>query len=209
MIEKFTLLFLSLLIILAGCASGVYMRKDIGEREIKKVVVLSFSDKTARIARIPIRQWGSLLDGEILADLFTAEVVRQGKFEVIERSQILKVAPELKPPNKEGTLLDVNAATEIGRLVGADGVFIGSFAIGNIKKRRTGLRGVISFTVRLVEVKTGSVVISGSKTVKGRFAVPFEFAKKGLREIARQIGKAEAEGEAREAEMREEEMPEE
>ncbi len=189
---KGKLVLISLLILLTGCAGrglrDVYVIKDIEEQGIKKVVVLDFSDRTARAARMPVRQWKSLLDGQILADLFTAELLTLEKYEVIERSQILKIAPGLRPPGEKEVLLDVNAATQIGRLVGADGVFIGSFAIGNIKKRRRGLQGIISFTVRLVEVKTGRIVISGSKTLKGRFTVPFEFAKKGLREIARQIG---------------------
>ena len=106
-----------------GCAPKVATQvtmpaKDQEAAEIKKVAVLPFDGNYGKQASV-----------EIENVLTSADVKGQKYFTVVDRQNIQKVMSEQKL--QTSGIVDVNTAVKLGKIIGAEGVYIGSADISN------------------------------------------------------------------------------
>jgi TolB-like protein len=90
-----------------------------------------------------------------LTDMFIAELGQIPAFNVIERTRLTQLANELALPDLAG--LDADTVQQIGRLLGAQVLYLGSF---------TTIPGRFSLSGRLVRVETGEIITATSAHVK-------------------------------------------
>ncbi|OGR87952.1 MAG: hypothetical protein A3A86_06100 [Elusimicrobia bacterium RIFCSPLOWO2_01_FULL_60_11] len=95
--------------------------------------------------------------------MLTTELMATGKFDVVERSRIKKMLEE-QHFGLTGAV-DAETAQKVGKLIGAQGIMIGS--VGEYgRKISTDLRGgmlsTLSLSARLISVETGLVIWSAS-----------------------------------------------
>jgi curli biogenesis system outer membrane secretion channel CsgG len=156
MIMKFKVLITTFLLFsFFGCGHS-YNRFFVGWPEginrMKSVAVMPFENLTS----FPNA-------GEIVSELFTAELYTSGRFKVLESEQIKRILDEkgIELPR----VIDRSFAQEIGAILGVDGVFIGSVSEYWYRIRMEETREeepAVGFNVRLVDVKTGAVVWASS-----------------------------------------------
>jgi hypothetical protein len=94
----------------------------------------------------------------VITDIFTNQIQANGKYRVMERSQMEKVLKEQGFQNS-GACSSTECAVEIGRLLSIDKMFIGS--IGKLGKTWV-------MNVRLISVQTGEILSNVSKQVLGK-----------------------------------------
>ncbi len=90
-------------------------------------------------------KWAQFEQG--LADGFADSFARDGRFRVVERSQLDKAMTELKL-NASGAV-DPATAQQVGKLIGAKYLVVGSFQI---------FEGVMRLSARMIRVETGEIV---------------------------------------------------
>lgn len=134
----------------SGGSSSVYVAKNAGD--IKKVAVMPFKASTELI-------------GTSVSDLFVTEVLRTGRYELVERSQLGKVLNETELALSG---LSVSKAAEVGNMLGADGVIIGTVDEYGKNAESGHAYPVVGVTVRLVDCKTGGIVWNASDAKKAR-----------------------------------------
>lgn len=144
-------------VIAAGCCCGGRQRDYFdstrtganiyvspGHHEIKKVALLPFRAPTELI-------------GASVADLFVTELLRAGKYELVERSQMSKVLGET-----ELSLAGLSnaKAIEAGKMMGAEGVIIGTVD----EYTKTAVKGktfpVVGVSARLIDCQSGKIIWS-------------------------------------------------
>lgn len=126
----------------AGADSNVYVAP--GHSTIKKIAVMPFKAETELI-------------GSSVSDQVVTELLRTGRYDLIERSQIARVLGE-----QELALAGLSAgrAAEVGAMLGADGVVIGT--VTEYGKIAAGGKTYASVGIacRLIDTRTGKVVWS-------------------------------------------------
>jgi len=94
----------------------------------------------------------------VVTEIFTNQIQANGKYRVMERSQMDKILSEQGFQNS-GACNSSQCAVEIGRLLSIDKMFIGS--IGKL--------GETWFVnVRIIDIKTGEILSTVSKQVRGK-----------------------------------------
>ncbi|MBN1269976.1 MAG: hypothetical protein JXB04_10325 [Kiritimatiellae bacterium] len=111
---------------------------------IEKVAIMPFKGPTELI-------------GSSVADLFVTEILRSGKYKLLERSQMAQVLGE-----SELALagLSTAQAVQLGSMAGADGVMIGTVVEYGTVAARGHAYPVVSVSVRLIDCQSGQVVWS-------------------------------------------------
>ncbi len=105
-----------------------------------------------RLAILPLEaQDVSETDASIATQYLTTEIIRQGRFWVLEREYMAKI---LEEQAMVLAFTDIEDAVEIGRMLAAERVIAGSVT-------RSG--GNYILTVRMIDVKEGSVIASTSE----------------------------------------------
>jgi PBP1b-binding outer membrane lipoprotein LpoB len=94
----------------------------------------------------------------VVTDIFTNQIQANGKYRVMERSQMNKILNEQGFQNS-GICNSTECAVEIGRLLSIDKMFIGS--IGKL-----GESWVIN--IRMINIRTGEILSNLSKQVMGK-----------------------------------------
>jgi curli biogenesis system outer membrane secretion channel CsgG len=94
----------------------------------------------------------------VITDIFTNQIQANGKYRVMERSQMNKILSEQGFQNS-GACNSTECAVEIGRLLSIDKMFIGS--IGKLGESWF-------INVRLIDIKTGEILSNLSKKVLGK-----------------------------------------
>ena len=126
------------------------------------VYVSPFASDIDRVAILPFKAPTELV-GTSVSDLFVTEMLRAGRYTLLERSQMAKVLSE-----SELALSGLSAAqaVEVGQMIGADGVIIGTV----IEYGTTAYKGhaypVVSVSVRLIDTKSSQVVWSVDLAVR-------------------------------------------
>lgn len=131
-------------------------------------IVISRHVDPDNIRRIAIFKMDRLSyrDGDKISDLLTHELLRLG-YDVVERTEIEKLIKEQKLG--ASGFVDPDQAVAIGKMAGADSIVIGSGALedrnGDVLKY---------FTVKIIDLKSGSVVITANlvknQSIKGAVA---------------------------------------
>lgn len=161
---------LFLIAMLAGCG-GVQLQVAPKEKlsgNIKTIAIMEFAD---------VRQAKEKEDYDnpsmIIQEKMISSLVNQGFFRVIDRQQLEKVIAEQKL--QMSGIVDNNSAVEIGKILGADGIMVGSIT----EYGRTIYPKVrLTVNVRVIEVKTG--LVKWATEIKGRkanYAYPIELLK--------------------------------
>ncbi|MFQ5869260.1 MAG: CsgG/HfaB family protein, partial [Candidatus Zixiibacteriota bacterium] len=125
----------------------------------KRVAVFSFQDKT---------DYGQGNVGEGMADMLTTELVKSGKYRVIERSQIEAVMQEQKL-GLTGAVTS-NTASQLGKLLGVELAVFGSVTEFGQKEESKGIgfgkrkfganqiKARVAIDVRIVNVEIGEIL---------------------------------------------------
>ena len=165
---------LSLVSVMAfsGCAArmGVKMKQDVSANETKKVTskytgprrrvgVVDFENKTA---------YGQQRLGQSASDILITELVKTGKFIVVERDRMHKLMEEQKL-GLTGAI-DGATAAQMGKILGLNAVVTG--AISNFGTRTTGSdyllaqskrqEATCTVDVRVVDAETGQILYADS-----------------------------------------------
>lgn len=153
----------------------------------KRVAVFEFEDKTDH----RWRWWTGQPVGQGMADMLTTELVKSGKYQVIERQAIEQIFKE-QQLGQSGAVTAQSAA-EVGKLLGVELAIIGAVTEfghkksdigGFIKKKGFGL-GVqtaaasVGIDIRFVDTNTGEIIAADN--------IRKEKSKKGLKVDTRQL----------------------
>lgn len=141
---------------LAGCASSsddAYFRKT----ETEANVYLSPAAKKAnKVAVLPFKAPTELI-GVSVADLWVTEVLRSGRYELVERSQLNQVLNEAELALSG---LSAQRAAEMGQMMGADAVIVGTVDEYATVAHRGKTYPVVGITARLIDCASGKVLWS-------------------------------------------------
>ncbi|HAL92360.1 MAG TPA: hypothetical protein DCM68_04975 [Verrucomicrobia bacterium] len=140
---------------LAGCASptGKYF-KDVDDEA--NLYVTPGHGKIHKVAIMPFRAPTELI-GNSVSDMMVTEMLHAERYELVERSQMAQVLNE-----SELSLagLSTAKAVEIGNMLGADGVIIGTVdEYGTVAQRGRSFP-VVGVSARLIDCASGKVVWS-------------------------------------------------
>ena len=139
----------------AGCATTEenYFR-DMTSRA--NVYVAPVPSPIKKIAIMPFKAQTELI-GISVSDLFVTEMLRAGRYELVERSQMAKVLSE-----SELALAGLSAAraAEVGNMLGAEGVVIGTVDEYATVAQRGHPYPVVGMTARLIDCTSGKVMWS-------------------------------------------------
>jgi curli biogenesis system outer membrane secretion channel CsgG len=109
-----------------------------------------------KVAIMPFKAPTELI-GSAVSDLFVTEVLRAGQYTLVERSQMSKVLSE-----SELAMAGLSAAqaVEVGAMLGADGVVIGTVDEYGTVATKGHPFPVVAISARLIDTKSGKVVWS-------------------------------------------------
>ncbi len=126
----------------AGGDSNVFVAP--GHAEVRKVAVMPFKAPTELI-------------GVSVSDQVLTELLRTGCYELVERGQMAKVLSE-----SELALAGLSAAkaAEVGKMLGADGVVIGTVDEYSMVAHRGGTYPAVGISARLIDCASGKVMWS-------------------------------------------------
>jgi len=147
--------WLALMLLLTGCAgsSGGKANVFVGEGHdaIRKVTVLPFKAPTELI-------------GASVSDLLTTELMKIGRYELIERGQLSAVLGETEV-SLSG--LTAGQAAQLGKLVGANGVIVGTVSEYENVAQSGNTYPVVGVSARLIDSTSGRIIWSINKTGRG------------------------------------------
>lgn len=147
------------LFLLASCASTghdpYFMR---AESAANVYVAPGKGFNVGKVAVMPFKAETELI-GSSVGDMFTTELLRASRYDVLERSQISRVLSET-----ELALAGVSAAKaiEAGNMLGADGVVIGTVDEYSAVAARGHPYPVVGLSVRMIDCKTGEILWTAS-----------------------------------------------
>lgn len=157
---------------LTGCAAktGVKMKQDVSANVTEKVTskytgpkrrvgVIDFENKSA---------YGQNRLGQAASDILITELVKTGKFIVVERDKMNKLLEEQKL-GLSGAI-DANTAAQMGKILGLSAIVTG--AISNFGVRTTGSdyllaqskrqESTCTVDIRVVDAETGQILLADS-----------------------------------------------
>jgi len=154
---------------LTGCglpagAARVEVNPDIADFKVKTVAILPLEGKP--VTKEVEEFWGWSRhnfpnSGEMISDVLATELVGVRGFHYIERAQVRKVLEEQGFSLSE--LVSKKTPSDIGRLLGADAVVLGTVSMMEFRETVLGVRAVtLSFSVRMVHTETGDVLWSAN-----------------------------------------------
>jgi len=98
---------------------------------------------------------------EAVGEIMRTEIIATGKYRVIERAQLARVMEE--HALQMSGLVDTSTIAELGKLVGADFVAVGSVS---------GLGGTYTISVRYIDVETAEAVLGRTETATNEAELP-------------------------------------
>lgn len=130
------------------------------------VYVAPVASAVRTVAIMPFQAPTELI-GASVSDLFVTEILRSGRYQLVERSQLSKVLQEAEI-GLSG--LTDNRAVELGKMLGADGVILGSVDEYGMVARKGQSYPVVGLSVRLIDTQTGRVMWSAGLASTARRA---------------------------------------
>lgn len=121
--------------------------------------------KKTKIAVLDFQQQGNLSDsadmGKIVAEWLITALVKEGRFDVIERRLLSKVLDEQKIG--ASGVVDARSASQLGKVLGAKVVITGSVLQ---------FQNIVEVNARIIEVESGSII--AAESAKSTSAVALE-----------------------------------
>lgn len=122
-----------------------------------------------------------------MSDLFVTELMKAGRYELIERGQLSNVLGET---DIRLSGLTQNQAVQAGRLAGADAVVIGTVSEYENIAQGGRTRPVVGISVRLIEANTGHVLWSVDHAGRGnKGETPAQQARVVVREMVQALNR--------------------
>ncbi len=130
----------------------------------KRVAVFTFEDKSDHA----YSWWGGKSAGEGMADMLTTELVKSGKYSVIERMEISKVIEEQQLG--QSGMVTPQSAAEVGKMLGVELAIMGSITEFGYSQKEMGGRvkgfglgtkkqsSTVAVDVRFVNTTTGEIL---------------------------------------------------
>lgn len=198
------------LAVLAAAAGGLTSgtARALAQEEARpRIAVLDFGNASA------FTYWGDRL-GEAAADELTTQLVKTGKFHVMDRRRLRAILADSDLELRGA--VDPNVAVEIGRLLGVQAIVTGTITrfdvegrggkLGPVSTRHSKVESVLD--VRLVNATTGAVMLVADGDGKERFrlavlddsdlsssysaGVAQESLRPAVKEAARKIGRSDS-----------------
>lgn len=145
-----------------GCASShrdPYFA-DVDSRA--NVYVAPVSSSIYRVAIVPFKAPTELI-GSSVSDMFVTEFLRAGRYTLVERSQMGQVLGEAELAS---TGMSDSQAMELGNMMGADGVILGTVDEYGSATSRGRTYPVVGIAVRLIDCKSGKVMWSADMAAR-------------------------------------------
>ncbi|MHB0996232.1 MAG: CsgG/HfaB family protein [Elusimicrobiales bacterium] len=172
--------FLAAVLLLAACApsKSVRTQQTLSVSETEKVEsavtgpkrrigVVEFENKSA---------YGQGRLGGAASDILVTELVKSGKFIVVERDRLNKIMEEQKFQSQG--MIDAQTAVKIGQVLGLEAIVVGSVSQFGVKKEGSDYLlaqskqqvAEVSVDLRLIDVQSGQVILadSGKGTAKSK-----------------------------------------
>lgn len=137
------------------CLSAVIMAPAAMAKSKSTIVVMNMQNKT---------KIGGIALGDGASDMMTTALVKTRKFDVIEREKLKSILKEQKLG--ETGLVDQSRAAQMGKLLGAQFVVVGSITEYGMSKQSGGVAGIsgsktiyrTSVDIRIIDATTGKIV---------------------------------------------------
>jgi len=141
-------------VLLTACAANVVLRQAPN------------ADKRFRVAVLPFKPYpGYPNSGELAYEAFSTYILEIEGYSVVDRGALEEIIKEQKL-GQSGTI-DQSKAVEIGKLLGAQGVVLGSVTEYVERNYLLFPPAKVSLTARMVNTETSEVEWTASKTVGG------------------------------------------
>ena len=146
-----------------GCASAdheYFMETE----SAANVYVAPYAADIQKVAIMPFKAPTELI-GMSVSDLFVTEMLRAGRYTLVERSQLARVLNE-----SELSLAGLSdaEAIQVGAMAGADAVIVGTVPEYSTVAKRGKTYPVVSISARLIDCETGEIVWSTDLAVRSR-----------------------------------------
>jgi fibronectin type 3 domain-containing protein/TolB-like protein len=141
---------------LAGCATDNLESYFKNVDPKTNVYVAPTGSPVEKVAIMPFKAPTELI-GTSVSDMFVTELLHMNRFHLVERSQMANVLGE-----SELALagLSESKAAEVGNMLGADAVLVGTVDEYNTIARRGNAIPVVGVSVRMIDCKSGRVLCS-------------------------------------------------
>lgn len=168
-------------LLLSGCASNSQKAYFMNTKTEANVFVNRKPPKIHKVALLPFKAPTELI-GASVSDFFVTEMLKAGRYELVERSQMAKVLGET-----ELSLAGLSSAKaiEAGKMLGAEGVIVGTVDEYTEVARRGKTYPVVGVSVRLIECSSGKIVwsVDIAKRAQDKYATLPGHARKVIHEM--------------------------
>ena len=134
-----------------------------GTRSDANVYVAPVASSIHKIAILPLKAPTELI-GSSVADIVVTEMMRAGRYTLVERGQMSQVLGEAELALAG---LSESAAVEVGKMMGADGVVIGTVDEYGMVAHRGRSYPVVGVSLRLIDCDSGRVMWSVGHARRG------------------------------------------
>ena len=147
---------------LAGCASPSGGSGGVGTDE-PNVYVSPAAAGVDKVGILPFKAATTLI-GSSVSDMFVTEMMKIGRYDLVERSQMSGVLGE-----SEVALSGLTAgqAAQVGQMVGANGVIIGTVSEYEMVAQGGRTYPVVGISIRLIDCTTGKILWSVDHAERG------------------------------------------
>ena len=159
----FVFLAACVMAVVAGCASDDSAEGHFrGSGDDANVYVSPGHSAIRKVAVMPFKAPTELI-GTSVSDQILMELLRTGRYEMVERGQMAQVLGE-----QELSMAGLSAgkAAEVGAMLGADGVIIGTVSEYEKVAHRGGTRPVVGISARMIDTQSGKVVWSSDVALR-------------------------------------------
>lgn len=148
---------------LSGCASPSGSSSGGAGTDEPNVYVAREAKGIDKVAILPFKAATTLI-GSSVSDMFVTEVMKMNRYELVERSQMSGVLGETEVALSG---LTAGQAAQLGQMVGANGVIIGT--VSEYESVAMGGRTypVVGITIRLIDSGTGRILWSVDHAARG------------------------------------------
>jgi len=184
-------LAVSLALVLAGCASGSRKRSGVETSmaameltflplNFSGEVHVDFNAHFAGYGKIAVLPFKAAVDiaGQSVPDIVTTELFKTSKYELIERGQIESVLKEQE--FRLSGVIDEAAAVALGRVLGVQGVVIGTLSEYGLQRRGISTVPSVGMSIRMIDTTSGKIVWSVSHSLVG-------FSGESLSQVAQRV----------------------
>ena len=126
--------------------------------------------------------------GDVIAGLLASNLANMDNITIIEREKIAGLLEEQSL--QQSGLISAESAIKVGKMAGAQAVIVGTLT-DYVYWQNTGVSGsTISFSMRMIDVETGKVIINGSISRARSFVDVFPNAQMTTKELIDTIQKS-------------------